>query len=66
VEQAQPREVPVLRDQYAVVLASELPHVRVGSAAPIEETHMERTRKHDTELSNERLRQLFVEEQAHV
>ena len=55
VEQTQPMEVPVLRDQYTVVLAGQVPYVRVGSATPIEETNMERARKHDAELSHERL-----------
>ena len=59
-------EVAVLHDQYTLVLTGQTPYFRVGSATTIEQTHVERARKREAELSNERLRQLFVEEQAHV
>lgn len=55
-------EVAVLHDQYTLVLTGQTPYFRVGSATTIEQTHVERARKREAELSNERLRQLLVEE----
>ena len=64
-QQAHSMKIGVLRDENAVVLARQFPHVRVGCAAAIKQPYMECARKEIDELPNQGLRQLFVEEQPH-
>ena len=65
VEKAQAVKIAVLRDQDTTVFTRQVPHVRIGSTAAIEQPNMERRRKHVDQLPNQDLRQLFVEEQTH-
>ena len=65
VEKAQPVKVSVLRDQDAAMLTCQFPYVRIGCTTAIKQPHMECARKDIDQLSNQDLRQLFVEEQSH-
>ena len=65
MEQTQSMEVAILCDEDAAVFTCHFPYVCIGSTTTIEETNVQSARKDVDQLSNQHLRQLFVEEQPH-